>query len=261
LTGLLDLRVILVEPSYGVNIGYLARVMKNFGIRDMCIVNPLIDLGKESMIFAAHAKDVVQKAKVLGSLREAIADADITIATTARPGKSGRNVLRSTSDPAVIADRVISSGAKVAVVLGRDTTGLSNEELDLCDLVVTIPTNPDYPTMNVSHAATVVLYELFKTSQKRKDAKKMGPERQALNRLMRLFTSLAAFSNIPTHKRKLANRAFRNIIFRSCITRRETFLLTGVFRKTLRSIEPLHNIHRESASKLEIVPTGKLETY
>lgn len=233
----MDLKVILVEPLYEANIGYVARVMKNFGVKDLCIVNPQTNVGKESSIFAAHAKDVIGSVNISQSLEEAIEDTDITIGTTARPGKSSRNVLRSTSDPTTIANRVISSGGKVAVVLGRDTTGLSNEELSLCDLVLTIPTDPGYPTMNLSHAATVILYELFKAYRKRKDARKVGPDRKALKRLTGLFRELTTYSRLPAHKSKLASRAFHNVIFRSCITRRETFLLTGVLRKNLRLIE------------------------
>jgi tRNA/rRNA methyltransferase len=233
----LDLKVVLVEPLYEANIGYVARVMKNFGVKDLYIVNPRTDVGREASMFAAHARDVIESVNVSQSLEEAIEDTDIVIGTTARPGKSGRNVLRSTSDPAIIADRVISSGGNVAVVLGRDTTGLSNEELRLCDLVLTIPTDAGYPTMNLSHAATVILYELFKAYRKRKGARKMGSDREALKRLMGLFKELMTYSRLPTHKSKLASRAFRNIIFRSCITRRETSLLIGVFRKNLRLIE------------------------
>jgi TrmH family RNA methyltransferase len=193
-------------------------------------------LGKESKIFAAHGKDVIEEAKVLRSLQEAIADVDFVIGSTAQPGKSSRNVLRSTSDMAIIANRVASSREKVAIVLGRDTTGLSNEELNLCDVVLTIPTDPGYPTMNISHATTVILYELFKAQQKAKRTRRIGPDRKALNRLTRLFKELTTSAHLSTHKSKLANRAFHNIISRSCITRRETSLLMGVFRKNLRLI-------------------------
>ncbi len=230
----MGVKVVLVEPLYETNVGHIARVMKNFGLDDLCIINPRIELGRESRIFAAHAKDVLDNVKISRSLSKAIADADITIGTTARPGKSSRNVLRSTIDPTTVARRAISNKGKVAIVLGRDTTGLSNKELSLCDLTLTIPTNPEYPTMNVSHAAAVIFYELFKVCRKKRNSKERIPDKKVMNRLMGFFNELAARSELPTHRRKLANRAFRNIISRSFITQRETSLLMGVFRKNLR---------------------------
>ncbi len=229
----MGVKVVLVEPLYETNVGYVARAMKNFGLNDLCIVNPRIELGKESRIFAAHAKDILDNVKIVRSLEKAIGNAEIVIGTTARPGKSSRNVLRSTTDPASIARRTISKG-KVVIVLGRDTTGLSNRELGLCDLTLTIPTSGEYATMNVSHAAAIICYELFKIRHKKNNSEERGPDRKVVNRLMRLFNKLVARSELPPHRRKLADRAFRNIVSRSFITQRETSLLMGVFRKNLR---------------------------
>ena len=227
-------RVVLVEPSYEANIGYVARAMKNFGLKDLRIVDPRVKLERDSRMFAAHAKDIVDNVIISRSLTEAIADVDIVVGTTARKGRSTRNVLRSTIDPATIIDRIVSSGRRIAIVLGRDTTGLSNDELRLCDLVLTIPTNPEYPTLNVSHAAAVVFYELYKARRKKKRLTRTGADREALDRVVGLFGGLSLFSQLPIHKRKLADRAFHNVISRSYITRREASLLMGVFRRTLR---------------------------
>jgi len=233
---LLNLKVVLVEPLYEANVGYVSRVMKNFGIKDLLVVNPLVDLGTESSIFASHAKDVIDNAKISTSLEDAIRGMDIVIGTTARHGKSSRNVLRSTIDPATFAERTIPSQGKTAIVFGRDTTGLSNEELSLCDLVLTIPTNPEYPTLNISHAATVVFYELFKAQRTNKNVSRTGSDREALDRLIGLFNGLIVHGDLPIHKQKLVKRAFHNVVYRSFITKRETSLLMGVFRKNLRLI-------------------------
>jgi TrmH family RNA methyltransferase len=236
----LNIKVILVEPSYETNIGYVARVMKNFCLYNLCVVNPKVQIGKETSIFSAHAKDVIRNLKVVNSLQEATKDADIVVGTTARFGKSSRNVLRSPSNLAIIAQRIASSCGKAAIVLGRDTTGLSNEELSLCDVVLTIPTNPEYPTMNISHAAAVILHEVYKVHSKKEPLPATSPDRKAINRLIGLFRELSTRSEMPPHKRKLADRAFRNVISRAFITRRETSLLIGVFRKDLRLIDRYH---------------------
>jgi len=248
---LLGLIVVLVEPLYEANVGYVARAMKNFGIKDLLVVNPMVDLGNESRIFASHAKDVIDNAKITTSLEDAIRDMDLVIGTTAQHGKSSRNVLRSTSDPATFAERTILSRRKTAIVFGRDTTGLSNEELRLCDLVLTIPTNPEYPTLNISHAATIVFYELFKVQRTKKNLRRTGSDREALDRLIRLFNGLTTHSDLPVYKQKLAKRAFHNVAYRSFMTQRETSLLMGVFRKNLRLIDHYwkrRQLTKESAS-------------
>ena len=238
-TVLLDVRVVLVEPLYEANVGYVARTMKNFGIKDLRVVNPVYKLGEVSRMFAAHATDVIDNAVVQGSLGEALSDIDISVGTTARLGESDRNVLRSTCDLETAAERILSSNSRAAIVLGRDTTGLSNQELRLCDLIVSIPTSREYSTLNVSHAAAVIFYELFKANQKKRRLRRVCSDRQMTNRLMVLFNELAECSATASHRRTLASRAFHNLLSRSLITRRETSLLIGVFRKTLRLINQL----------------------
>ena len=239
MTVLLDVRVVLVEPLYEANVGYVARTMKNFGVKDLRVVNPVYKLGEVSRMFAAHATDVIDNAVVQGSLGEALSDIDISVGTTARLGESNRNVLRSTCDLETAAERIVSSNSKAAFVLGRDTTGLSNEELRLCDLIVTIPASREYSTLNVSHAAAVIFYELFKANQKKRCSRRVCPDRQMTKRLMDLFNGLAECSAMSSHRRTLASRAFHNLLSRSLITRRETSLLIGVFRRNLRLINQL----------------------
>jgi tRNA/rRNA methyltransferase len=238
-TLLLDVRVVLVEPLYEANVGYVARTMKNFGVKDLRVVNPVYKLGEVSRMFAAHATDVIDKAVIQGSLEEALSDIDISVGTTARLGESDRNVLRSTCDLETAAERILSSNSRAAIVLGRDTTGLSNQELRLCDLIVSIPTSREYSTLNVSHAAAVIFYELFKANQKKRRLRRICPDKQMTHRLMVLFDELAECSATASHRRTLASRAFHNLLSRSLITRRETSLLIGVFRKNLRLINQL----------------------
>ena len=239
MTVLLDVRVVLVEPLYEANAGYVARTMKNFGMKDLRVVNPVNKLGEVSRMFAAHATDVIDNAVVQGSLEEALSEIDISVGTTARIGESDRNVLRSTCDLETAAERIVSSNSRAAIVLGRDTTGLSNQELRLCDLIVSIPTSREYSTLNVSHAAAVIFYELFKANQKKRRLSRVYSDKQMTNRLMDLFNELAECSATASHRRTLASRAFHNLLSRSLITRRETSLLIGVFRKNLRLINQL----------------------
>ena len=234
LVNLFDIKIVLMEPLYEANVGYVARVMKNFGLRDLRIVKPQVQLGRKSRIFAAHAKDIIDGAQILESLGDAVKNSNIVIGTTARPGKSTRNVLRSATSPTTVVEKVVSSRGKVAIIFGRDTTGLSNEELDLCDVVLTIPTSREYPTMNLSHAATVIFYELFKAYSMSDGPREAFSDKKSLNKLMGFFDEMTARSKLPAHKRTLAKRAFHNIVFRSFMTRRETSLLMGVFRKNLR---------------------------
>ncbi len=155
-------RVVLVEPHYGGNIGSVARLMENFGVRELYIVNPLADpFGDEAMRWAVHAKKTLESARIVGSLEDALSDCAVIAATTAKPGP--KMVRRTPMTPKEFAEKFAgywNSEDRVALVFGREPSGLTNEELDLADFTITIPTSREYPAMNLSHAVAVILYEL-----------------------------------------------------------------------------------------------------
>ena len=157
--------VAILEPKTPGNVGAVARVMKNFGFRELIVINPQCDiLADEALARAKHAKDVLKKAKIIKSLKSL--KYDYLIATTGKTGGS-YNVTRLTVTPEQVSEE-IPRNAKTVLLFGREGIGMTNEEIEGCDIVVNIqtPGSSNYRTLNLSHAVAVVLYELSKHKQK-----------------------------------------------------------------------------------------------
>lgn len=162
----MSLRVVLVEPEFQMNIGACARVMKNFGYTELFLVNPRAKLGQDALKYSVHAQDVIKKAKIVDSIDKATSDCGVVIGTTAIQSESGK-VIRSYLEPRQAAKKYSNSNSKIALLIGGEGSGLNNNQLELCDLVVRIPTHHKYRTMNISHALGTILYDFFveKTSK------------------------------------------------------------------------------------------------
>ncbi len=163
------LRLVLVSPKYQLNVGYAARVAANFGVDDIAFVRPRARIrGKKAIMYAKHSRDLLARAKVFGTLPEAVKGYDIVIGTTGivEKAKSGfsRAVLLSDLGSGKRIGRSLAKAGSIAVVMGRDDTGLTKEEMEMCDYAAYIGTNPDYPVMNITHALAVILYQLTRGS-------------------------------------------------------------------------------------------------
>ena len=157
----MGLRVVLVEPEYQQNVGYCARTMANFGFSDLSIVKG-VKLGLEARKYSKHAFYLLKKAKKVKTLKEAISNCSLVIGTTAVHGE-GRDVLRNAVTPKEVKRLLDNTDAKIALLLGREGTGLKKDELELCDIIVRIPSSKDYGTLNISHALAILLYEFRST--------------------------------------------------------------------------------------------------
>ncbi len=154
-----NIRIVLVNPSHPGNIGGAARAMKNMGLKRLVLVEPRKFPHEEAEWRAAGALDVLEQAVVVDSLEAAIADCQLAIGTSAR----GRRIPWPVLDPRRCAEEVQASVARdeqVALVFGREDSGLSNEELQACNLHLHIPSHEDYPSLNLAMAVQVVSYEL-----------------------------------------------------------------------------------------------------
>jgi tRNA/rRNA methyltransferase len=156
-------RVVLVEPQEPMNVGAVARAMRNFGLARLYLVNPAPRVGppwaREAYWLAVHAEEILDRAVAVDSLMEALADVRLVVATTGRP----RELYPAPVVPAwEVPARVLSVEGEVALVFGRETFGLTNEELALAHVIGTIPTAPEQPSLNLAQAVVVFAYELFK---------------------------------------------------------------------------------------------------
>ncbi|OEY67371.1 tRNA (cytosine(32)/uridine(32)-2'-O)-methyltransferase TrmJ [Marinobacter sp. X15-166B] len=153
-----QVRVVLVETSHSGNIGAVARAMKNMGFANLWLVNPASFPDETSYARAAGAADILDQARVVTSLADAIDDCALVMGTSARGRKVPWPVMAPPQAAGKVAEYV--SHGPVAVVFGRENHGLSNDELHRCHFHIHIPSNPDYSSLNLSMAVQVVTYEL-----------------------------------------------------------------------------------------------------
>lgn len=232
----------MVHTSHPGNIGAAARAMKNMSISQLYLVSPSDFPSVESSLRASHAVDIVNEAVITESLDEAIADCELVIGTSARE----RTLNWEVDLPDAMAVNVLEAAvdAPVAIVFGRERTGLTNEELALCHRLVHIPTNPDYSSLNVAAAIQVICYELYRqavnatsNNKKKTDAEdrpatagQINAYHQHLCELMEELDFLRA-PNSDTVKQRLM--MFYN---RARPTRRELNILHGLLTASRKRI-------------------------
>jgi TrmH family RNA methyltransferase len=154
--------VVLHEPQDLVNIAHVVRGMKNFGLRDLRLVNPREYEAYRVEGIAHQTQDVLARVRTYPALDDALADCVHIVGFTARGRTAKRNLQRPREAAAEIAALTAEGGPHppVALLFGREDKGLSNEALDRCHRVVTIPTDPGYASLNLGHAVIIMLYEL-----------------------------------------------------------------------------------------------------
>ncbi len=228
--------VVLVEPAISGNVGAVARVMANFNFKELILVNPRCDhLDLDAVSRARRASSILRRAKVVKSFSDL--KFDHMIALTAAIDDTS-NVARVPLLPDELAERyALFSKSKTALVFGRENDGLRNSEIEACDLVVTIPTSAKYRALNLSHAVSIILYELSKKSRMRKITKKQTMasrrEKQVLSDLISEVMEKFPFNFRSQKATQL--KIWQRVIGKSMMTKREAFALIGFFRKVKRS--------------------------
>ena len=163
MTPLNRIRIVLVATSHAGNIGACARAMKTMGLKRLVLVDPLRFPDVEATARAVGAEDVLNNAQVCANLDEALADCHLVIGTSAR----NRRIPWPLLMPDEAAQRAVQESAErdVALLFGRERTGLTNDELDRCQLLVNIPTDPDFSSLNLAAAVQVLCYEVRRAAQ------------------------------------------------------------------------------------------------
>ncbi len=231
-----SVRIILVEPKSEGNVGAVARAMRNFGARDLVLVRPC-PLGDEARKRAMHGVAILQAAKKVDSFDAAIRGADFLIGTSGIDTRSEKRFARISVSPRELATRVASLQGTVAVAFGREDFGLFESELARCDVLATIPAAADYPILNLSHAATVLLYELFAvrmSMRARREAS--GLEKEKLNEA---FAALLEVTHYPEHKRARTKIMFRRLMGRAVPSAWEYHAFMGALQRATKRIQRL----------------------
>jgi tRNA (cytidine32/uridine32-2'-O)-methyltransferase len=156
-----NVRIVLVNTSHTGNIGSVARAMKTMGLSDLVLVDPVKEPDSHASALAAGATDILGKAKIVAELKDAIADCGVAIAASAR----SRTLSWPMVGPRECGQKVVAEGQshKVALVFGRENSGLTNEELQQCQFHVHIPANAEYSSLNLAMAVQTLSYEVRMT--------------------------------------------------------------------------------------------------
>lgn len=226
---------VFVQPKTPGNIGFLARTMKNFGLNKLILIKPC-KLENSAYYQAMHAREIVQDALIYDSIDEFIADKEITsiVGTSGTPGGS-YNIPRIPITPSQLRDSLQSDG-NIALLFGREGDGLSNQELELCDVLVTIPTSDKYPIMNITHAAAIIFYEIFK-NQKEYPVEDMEVASYEDKKIITdLCDEIISKLDYPEHKRRNVEIIAKRVIGRAFIAGRESQTLRGTLNRINKRI-------------------------
>ena len=223
--------VVLIEPEKEENIGRVARVMKNFGYSHLVLVNPKANhLGNKAMALASHADDLLRSAKVIA--KKGLGGFDYLVGTTAILGADS-NITRVPILPREAAGIISKKKLEIALLFGRESMGLSNEELSMCDVLISVPASKNYPTMNLSQAVGIVLYEIFVACGE-KNITSHIPYARKLDKdiLLALINSIVDNMEFPTkEKKETQKKVWKRVVGKSLLTKKEFMALMGFFKK------------------------------
>ena len=223
------LSVTLVGPEYPVNVGYTARLIKNFGIPKLYLIEPRFDR-RVASVYAAHGADVIDSAETI-DFDELRRRHNLLVATTAVTATRRANVARLSLSPEEVVGYA-SSSKSTSLVFGRDTTGLTNEEIAKCDVVTTVTTGTRYRTLNVSHSVAVLLY-LFSKPYARKER---VPNPYLRDAFATYAYKLAIASGLQEHRAERLLKIANRISLRSNVDDKELSLIISLLRKAFTAI-------------------------
>jgi TrmH family RNA methyltransferase len=227
--------VILIEPKTPGNIGAVARAMMNFDTENLHLVNPC-ELDNVCYARAMHAATILDDAHRFSSFEEAVKNLDYLVATSSIESKTDKRHLRNPVLLEEFAEKIFDVEGKVGLVFGREDYGLFNEEIAACDIMLKIPTSGSYPSLNLSHAVTIVLYSIYlKKAFIPKRRRPMGSLEK--EKLYEFFGFLLDAIDYPPHKKEHTKIMFKRIMGRAIPSKWEYHTLMGVFSKTLGKIK------------------------
>ncbi|MFQ3787214.1 RNA methyltransferase [Halomonas sp. A29] len=234
---LANIRIVLVQTYHPGNIGASARAMKTMGLTELVLVNPRCFPDSEASRLAAGAEDVIDGARVVESLEEAVSDCVQVVGASAR--------LRSLplphyDEPEAMAHELVANATDdpVALVFGRERFGLTNDEIRCCSHQVSIPANPDYGILNLSQAVQVLAYETFKAWRQQpgsdyrqpRPAEERQPTREQLDHFHVHLGRVMQASGFLTQPHARTEAQLQALFARAQPSRKELSLLRGLLR-------------------------------
>ncbi|MDC6465655.1 TrmJ/YjtD family RNA methyltransferase [Pelagibacteraceae bacterium] len=223
---------ILCRPQLGENIGSSARALKNFNIPNLRIVNPRCAWpNQKAKATSVGAKNIIQSAKIFKSIEESIGDLDIIFASTSRSRKVNKKIVSITEFT-----KKIKKNKKIGIVFGPEASGLTNDEVNCADYLVTIPTNKEFSSLNLSHSLILFCFQMFKHFSKKKfnfisGYKSNVASKSEVNKFLTFIIKGLDKKGFlqPEHKRQSMIRNINNIFHRLNLSEQEIRILLGIF--------------------------------
>jgi len=234
-----EFRIILVNPKNDGNVGAVVRSMGNFGFKELCLVSPC-EITEEAYKRAKHEGDILRKAKIVESLDQALEGCDLVVGTSGIVTAGEKHYVRIPLSPREFAERMKQYDERAAVLFGPEDTGLLQEDLMRCDILVNIPSSDDYPVLNLSHAATIVMYELFQVRPRKVGGPRPTNE-QEREKLFLFFDDLLDAVDYPDFRRERTKVMFRRMMGRAVPTKWEFHTIMGVLGDAAKKIKRLES--------------------
>lgn len=228
-----NIRIVLVNPIYGGNVGSVCRAMANMGLSDLALVTPMNLNMEEARRMACHATDILESRTEFATLAEAVADCGSVMGTTARGGLY-RQHAKTPREWAPKAVEVAKTG-KVAMLFGREDNGLSNEELAICTQIIQIPTTDEFKSLNVAQAVLVCCYEIFLATGTYEPLMEKSPEAssEVRERMFEMWReTLLEIGFMKDDKADHMMQGVRRIFSRGTLTVDDVRILMGIIKQT-----------------------------
>ncbi len=229
-----DLTFIIVKPRYPGNIGSIARAIKNMGYSRLVFVRPaILPTHPEARRLAVGAEPLLKKAKVVDTIEEAAKGLHFLVGTSRRSGKYRQDFVTLPE-----LGSHLPHGQKIGILFGPEEKGLSNRDLAYCHLVTTIPSHPDFPSLNLAQSVVVVAYQLRLQSLSQHPARtskdiELAPVTDIEGLFEHLERALTAINFFPHKNAFHMMRSIRQVFGRTALTPREVRIFRGVCRQIL----------------------------
>ncbi len=252
--------VVLVGTKHPGNVGAIARAAANFGVEQLRFVAPRCNIQQgEAIARAKHARNLLDDAEFYDDLEGALADIGLAVGTTARTTTAENRHLRKTLDVRDWAEGLAGTDitTKVALVFGREDIGLTAEEVNRCDQLVTVPTS-DYASLNLAHAVTLLGYEHFRIRETASITGERKLDGETMQHLHKAWNDLIEAVEGRVWRREVAQGIFRKIIGRSMPDDHEVHNIMGILSGALRRFD--HPDYRTEKSSRVLADQGLLAT-
>jgi TrmH family RNA methyltransferase len=228
--------LVLVHPHVPGNLGSVARAAKNFGVTDVRLIEPACSPDEEAIRLASGADELLAGMRRYPTLVEAVADFDAVVATSSLRGRSERRWLTLAELPEFLAS--LGPEARLAYVFGPERSGLTEEERSRASATLTLPTNPSFPTMNLSHALAVILavHRAFAAPSAATRPEELASSRDVEAAVEHWDRALEAIGFYDTGHRDRSLRDWRRIVAAHPLSAREVAILRGVANRILVSL-------------------------